>query len=86
METPHGQQPPLQTPMVGSWDVTVNAVKPFTIHGDLYFEVHVVKTDDPHNRLLALRIPQHAAEGTPHAGEKWRLTFLMGQVTQGVLI
>lgn len=76
----------MQTPMVGTWDVTIHNVKPFTIHGDVYYEVHIVRTDDAENRLLALRIPQHAAKTVPQSGETWQLTFLMGQVTAGVLL
>jgi hypothetical protein len=71
----------MQTPMVGSWSVEVKAVKPFTIHGDLYYELHVVRMDDPINQLLAIRVPQHAVAQPPEAGQKLSVTFLMGQVT-----
>jgi hypothetical protein len=71
----------MQTPMVGSWSVEVKAVKPFTIHGDLYYELHVVRMDDPISQLLAIRVPQHAVGRPPEAGQKLSVTFLMGQVT-----
>ena len=71
----------MQTPMVGSWSVEVKAVKPFTIHGDLYYELHVVRMDDPINQLLAIRVPHHAVARPPEAGQKLSVTFLMGQVT-----
>ena len=71
----------MQTPMVGSWSVEVKAVKPFTIHGDLYYELHVVRLDDPVNQLLAIRVPQHAITRPPEAGQQLSITFLMGQVT-----
>ncbi len=71
-----------QTPMVGSWVVEVDAVRPFTIHGDLYFELHARRIDDAEKTLLALRVPEHAFAGAkPDAQERWELTFLMGQVT-----
>ena len=71
----------MQTPMVGSWSVEVKAVKPFAIHGDLYYELHVVRLDDPVNQLLAIRVPRHAIAQTPEAGQRLAVTFLMGQVT-----
>ena len=67
--------------MVGSWSVDVKAVKPFTIHGDLYYELHVIRLNDPSNEMLAIRIPQHAVAGVPKEGDKLSVTFLMGQVT-----
>jgi hypothetical protein len=66
--------------MIGNWSVEVKAVRPFTIHGDLYYELHVLNPDNP-TQLLAFRVPQHAIQGAPSAGEKLTLTFLMGQVT-----
>ena len=67
-------------PMLGNWSVEVKAVRSFTIHGDLYYEVHVVDPDDS-AQLVALRIPEHAVTGAPQVGDKLTLTFLMGQVT-----
>jgi hypothetical protein len=66
--------------MIGAWTVTIRAVKPFTIHGDLYYELHVTRAEDPQT-LLALRIPQHASPTAPVEGETVVVTFLMGQVT-----
>ena len=71
----------MQTPMVGSWTVKVRAVHPFLIHGDLYYELHVVRAEDPPHQAMALRVPQHAAPGEPQAGQTLEVTFLMGQVT-----
>ena len=73
----------MQTPMVGTWTILVRDVRPFTIHGDLYYELHVTREDDPSSagQVLALRVPEHAVEGTPLVGERLVLTFLMGQVT-----
>ncbi len=72
----------IQTPMIGSWIVNVDAVRPFTIHGDLYFELQARRVDDAENTLLALRVPEHAFAGSkPEAQQRWELTFLMGQVT-----
>jgi hypothetical protein len=71
----------MNAPMVGSWSVQVKEVRPFTIHGDLYYELHVTRTDIADTDLLAIRVPQHAVTGTPSAGDKLSVTFLMGQVT-----
>ncbi len=69
----------MQTPMVGSWIVTVHAIRPFTIHGDLYYELHVTKDTD--DNVLALRVPEHACSTPLTSGIRAELTFLMGQVT-----
>jgi hypothetical protein len=47
----------MNAPMVGSWSVQVKEVRPFTIHGDLYYELHVTRTDVAHTDLLAIRVP-----------------------------
>jgi hypothetical protein len=70
----------MQTPMLGTWNVTVHSLRPFTIHGDIYYEVHLTRDESP-DEMLALRIPQHAITD-PTAGDRLAITFLMGQVTQ----
>ena len=67
-------------PMIGTWNVEVLAVRPFTIHGALYYELHVADPDEA-GRVVGLRVPQHACVGEPQAGERYALTFLMGQIT-----
>ncbi len=67
--------------MLGNWNVQVRSAKPFTIHGDLYYELHVFRTDEPTGQLLFLRVPEHALEGEPQPGERLDVAFLMGQVT-----
>jgi hypothetical protein len=69
------------TPKVGPWTVPVQAVRPFSIHGDLYYELHVTRDEQP-GQVLALRIAHHAAAGEPRPGQRLVLTFLMGQVTK----
>lgn len=71
----------MEPPIAGNWPVEVRAAKPFTIHGDLYYELQVVKTDDPSGEQTALRVPQHAFDGQPGPGDRLVLSFLMGQVT-----
>jgi hypothetical protein len=70
----------MQLPMTGSWPVEVKAVRPFTIHGDIYWELQVSRTDVVGDDLL-LRVPQHAAKTEPLAGQRLSVVFLMGQVT-----
>jgi hypothetical protein len=68
--------------MVGSWTVRVHAVRPFTIHGDLYYELLVTRADEPQETNgFALRVPQHATTGEPAPDQTLVVTFLMGQVT-----
>ena len=68
-------------PMVGSWTVRVTGVRPFTIHGDVYYEVHGTRADGD-GSAVSLRVPQHAVGGGPLAGgQVVAVTFLMGQVT-----
>lgn len=74
------------TPMLGNWSVQVRSAKPFTIHGDLYYELHVFRLDDPTGQLLALRVPQHAVKEQPQPGDRLTVSFLMGQVTSAVKV
>jgi hypothetical protein len=67
-------------PLIGAWTVEVLAVRPFTIHGDLYYELHVADPDQP-GQTVAVRVPRHALQDDPQAGERYTVTFLMGQVT-----
>ncbi len=70
----------MSLPMIGTWTVVVNAVRPFTIHGDAYLELHVSHLQDGTEHIV--RVPQHAAASPPAAGARVTLTFLMGQVTE----
>jgi hypothetical protein len=67
--------------MIGNWNVEVLAVRPYTIHGDLYYELHVKRLDINETTGHTLRIPQHAIAQQPQPGERLSLTFLMGQIT-----
>ena len=72
----------MQPPMIGSWTIQVKAVRPFTIHGDLYYELHAVRTNDVSGQILTIRIPQHAVGQTPQPEQTLLVKFLMGQVTE----
>jgi len=72
----------MQAPMIGSWTVRVEAVHPYTIHGDQYYELHVVRTNDADGNVLSLRVPEHALAGPPAAGQVLLVKFLMGQITE----
>ena len=72
--------------MIGAWTVDVRSARPFTIHSDLYYELLVTRPEGPADQGLVLRVPVHAFGSTdpgnaPQPGERWELTFLMGQVT-----
>lgn len=73
-----GQGPPLQPPMLGTWDAIVLAARPFSIHGDSYLEL-AVRTAEGESTV---RVPSHAWTTPPADGDRVRLTFLMGQVTR----
>ena len=64
--------------MIGQWDVTVLAARPFEIHSDRYLEL-AVRNDSGD---AVVRVPEHAWTRPPQAGTRVRLTFLMGQVTK----
>ena len=53
----------------------MHGVRPFAIHGDLYYELHVTREEDA-EKVLAIRVPQHAVEGQPAAGDSFRLCLL----------
>ena len=67
-------------PLFGPLDVLVHAVRPFAIHGDMYYELQVTPVNDPGD-ASALRLANHLLSPPPRAGERLTLTFLMGQVT-----
>ncbi len=67
--------------MTGSWVVRVTDVRPFTIHGDVYYEVHADRLDDDSNSAMILRVPEHASKSVPAVGQTVTAQFLMGQVT-----
>jgi hypothetical protein len=72
----------MRPPMIGSWQVRVEAVRPFSIHGDEYYELQVTRTETPEEAAgFVLRVPEHATAGEPVAGQRLEITFLMGQVT-----
>jgi hypothetical protein len=74
----------MNVPMMGSWQVQVHAVHPFQIHGDQYYELHVIRTDDPAvaGQIVSIKVPQHALSSSPpERGQRLVVTFLMGQVT-----
>ena len=70
-------------PLIGPWTVRVHAVRPFTIHGDVYYELHVTEAAAGETTSgSVVRLPEHALPGAaPAPGETLTLTFLMGQVT-----
>ena len=72
--------------MIGSWTVQVQAVRPFTIHGDLYFELQAVRTNDPSGQALSIKLPRHAVAREPQPGQTLLIKFLMGQVTEAKLV
>ena len=72
----------MQLPMIGTWTVRVNEVRPFAIHGDLYAELHITRLEDQTDHLV--RVPQHALKGDILLGKTAAITFLMGQVTEAV--
>jgi hypothetical protein len=72
----------MQPPMIGSWTIAVQGARPFTIHGDEYFELHAVRTNDPQSQPFSLKIPRHALSEAPAAGQVLLVKFLMGQVTE----
>jgi hypothetical protein len=74
----------MNAPMMGSWQVHVHAVHPFAIHGDRYYELQVLRTDDESvaGQLISLKVPEHALPGVPERGQRLSISFLMGQVTR----
>lgn len=67
--------------MLGTWAVEVKDVSPFSIHGDIYYELRVQRTDADEGGVTVLRVPQHATDGQPKPGDRLSVKFIMGQVT-----
>ena len=72
-------------PPFGSWNVLVRAARVYSIHGDLYYELHVNPDPSP-AEIVVLRVPEHVLKPMPQAGQRISVTFLMGQVTGAVLL
>jgi hypothetical protein len=70
----------MQFPMAGSWTVTIREVRPFTIHGDMYYELVV----DHDAGTANLRVPSHAVAGGLVVDSAVTVSFLLGQVTKVV--
>ncbi len=71
----------MNAPMFGNWSVEVKEVRPFAIHGDQYYELHVVRPED-RDAVISLKVPQHALKvGVPNPGDRLTVSFLAGQVT-----
>ncbi len=68
-------------PIVGSWIIRIEATRPFSIHGDRYFEMQITRLDEPTETPSIVRIPEHAIAGAPCVGQRYSITFLMGQIT-----
>jgi len=73
----------MQVPMAGVWHVTVQAARAFSIHGDLYYEMKVVRDDDP-QKVITVQLPQFTVGAQPVPGEKLVLTMLLGQITSAM--
>ena len=72
----------MNAPMFGTWSVEVKEVRPFAIHGDQYFELHVKCAESSEESLVSLKVPQHALKGQmPQEGDRLNVSFLAGQVT-----
>ncbi|HWE04067.1 MAG TPA: hypothetical protein VG326_16800 [Tepidisphaeraceae bacterium] len=72
----------MNAPMFGSWSVQVSDIRPFAIHGDAYYEMHVSRIDDPEGSPVSLKVAQHVIKSAvPKAGDKVNISFLAGQVT-----
>ena len=67
--------------MAGAWRCRVVDGRPFTIHGDAYWELAVVSVAD--GAAWTIRVPAHAVAGgeMPAIGSVVEVTFLLGQVT-----
>ncbi|HZL37898.1 MAG TPA: hypothetical protein VFC78_21450 [Tepidisphaeraceae bacterium] len=77
----------MNAPMFGNWTVRIEQVRPFTIHGDQYFELHVTKPDEPGGGTMSLKVPLHAMKGQSlKAGDRVIVSFLAGQVTSAMPI
>jgi hypothetical protein len=68
-------------PIIGDVAVQVHQVKPYAIHGDLYYQLIVTRVDDAASEMGSIAVPQHAAQSPPQPGDRLTVTFLMGQVT-----
>lgn len=64
-------------PMLGDVEVTVEASRPVSIHGDAYHDLQVRPDGEA---PTVVRIPAHVLAAAPDDGARVRLSLLMGQV------
>ncbi|MFM9957538.1 MAG: hypothetical protein ACKVZJ_05655 [Phycisphaerales bacterium] len=76
--------------MIGTFEGTVVGVAPASIHGDVYYDLLLwpagSPTPDDEAAIRAgavhARVPSHLCKGvSPRAGQRLRLTMLLGQVS-----
>jgi hypothetical protein len=65
----------------GSRDATVHRLQPISIHGQLSYDVHYMFDDDPDQPRVARLGPEAIVPGL-QSGDRVRLDFLVGVVTQ----
>ena len=65
----------------GSRDATLHRLQPISIHGQLSYDVHYSFDDDPDQPHVARVGPEAVAQGI-QTGDRVRLDFLVGVVTQ----
>ena len=65
----------------GSREATLRRLQPISIHGQLSYDVHYSFDDDPDQTHVARVGPEALAHGL-QPGDRVRLDFLVGVVTQ----
>ncbi len=73
----------------GARDGLLRGLRPYSLHGETYFEVQYVLADDPGGAVHAARLPHDAIERAPRPGDRVRLHFVMNllvkvEATDGV--
>ena len=65
----------------GSRNATLHRLQPISIHGQLSYDAHYTFEDDPDQPHVA-RVGPEAVDTGVDAGDRVRLDFLVGVVTQ----
>ncbi len=60
----------------------LEGLRTYSLHGELYYEVHYVLAGEPSSPVRAARLPHDALYRDPRPGDEVRLHFLMNMLVK----
>ena len=66
----------------GAREGVLRGLRPYSLHGEVYFEVHYALADEPGGPVHGARLPHDALYQNPQAGDRVRLHFVMNMLVK----